>query len=352
MFRRPASPGFAVPIAEVSFNTIHAGVSRQQQEVARASEPLSTGSIQPSPMVILLPPPHDPVRRSWGRPLCAVSGGFLLSSMQTKTVRSVNKLVEINDLTTVRSLHLTAAGHPHPLTVAKTATTDSFSFNGSSFPNPERPAVKLAASETGFASTTTPVRARRALRTSTAAACTGAAILRPRGRISDQSLSIQSAEAQSEGARRLCRTWLCGATGLHLQPRPASSGGCHWYGAWIGDSIRTCRRLLQSGSYNKSNPSGHVLFFYTGAAASAARQNETWRALVRRSRFYHNPKLFLEYSLSKPKPTPREYRENKKNCRAGAKRLITFSPFSTGKVIRSHDAADDFPYSFTFHSLL
>lgn len=44
--------------------------------------------------------------------------------------------------------------------------------------------------------------------------------------------------------------------------------------------------------------------------------------------FYHNPKLFLAYSSSNPKPAPREHRRNQNQIRAGAKRLITFSPFS------------------------
>lgn len=44
--------------------------------------------------------------------------------------------------------------------------------------------------------------------------------------------------------------------------------------------------------------------------------------------FYHNPKLFLAYSSSNPKPAPREHRRNQNQIRAGAKRFITFSSFS------------------------
>lgn len=44
--------------------------------------------------------------------------------------------------------------------------------------------------------------------------------------------------------------------------------------------------------------------------------------------FYHNPKLFLAYSSSNPKPAPREHRRNQNQIRDGSKRLMTFSPFS------------------------
>lgn len=47
--------------------------------------------------------------------------------------------------------------------------------------------------------------------------------------------------------------------------------------------------------------------------------------------FDHNPKPILAYSSSNPKPAPREHRRNQNQIRAGAKRLITFSPFSTAK---------------------
>lgn len=69
--------------------------------------------------------------------------------------------------------------------------------------------------------------------------------------------------------------------------------------------------------------------------------------------FDHNPKLFLAYSSSNPKPAPREHRRNQNQIRAGAKRLITFSPFfNSGKIVCSAYAASVFPFLFTTQYIL
>lgn len=78
-------------------------------------------------------------------------------------------------------------------------------------------------------------------------------------------------------------------------------------------------------------PGSGILF--SGRAAWPYKSGKLHILTQRRSvlLFDHNPKRFLAYSSSNPKPTLREYRRNQNQIRAGAKRLITFSPFSISK---------------------